>query len=525
MLKTALRWTLIAFVVLALLSMLALWSWGRFAARAQGAPTTALAVAPAATALDRLVQPLLSRQPPDASGAAMLGEGVAAFVARAQAARVAERSLDVQYYIWRHDLTGRLLEHELMAAAERGVRVRLLIDDMSVAGRDDALLAMDAHPNLEVRLFNPARNRASAVRRALEMGLRFAGFNRRMHNKAWIADNRVAIVGGRNVGDEYFDAADTNFHDADLLLLGPAVAQTSDVFDAFWNSAAVVPLRALHQGGSRWSADEFSARRAQWWVDAKASPWVQALAGRDDLAEKLAPGGGLTVHWSPSIRVLSDPPEKASPLAHRQDRAGWLLYDVMALLFSAQRDSWLISPYFVPGEGGTLLLAGQARRGVQVRVLTNSLAANDVVAVHGGYAGYRKPLLEAGVELFELMPHGQSNSSLFGSSGASLHTKAFAVDGETGFIGSFNMDPRSVSLNTEMGVVFQDREVTAELLKSYASKTAAANSYRVALEQGALRWQDGSVEPPKVWTHEPETSWWRRATARVIGWLPVESQL
>ena len=134
-------------------------------------------------------------------------------------------------------------------------------------------------------------------------------------------------------------------------------------------------------------------------------------------------------------------------------------------------------------------------------------------------------VLEAGVAVFELMPHGQSSSSLFGSSGASLHTKAFAADGESGFIGSFNMDPRSVSLNTEMGVVFHDREVAAELLQSYASKTAEANSYRVVLQQGELRWQDGSVQPAKMWTHEPETSWWRRATARVIGWLPVESQL
>ena len=524
MLKTALRWTLIAFVVLALLSMLALWSWGRFAARAQGAPTTALAVAPAATALDRLVQPLLSRQPPDASGAAMLGEGVAALVARAQAARVAERSLDVQYYIWRHDLTGRLLEHELMAAAERGVRVRLLIDDMSVAGRDDALLAMDAHTNLEVRLFNPARNRASAVRRALEMGLRFAGFNRRMHNKAWIADNRVAIVGGRNVGDEYFDAADTNFHDADLLLLGPAVAQTSDVFDAFWNSAAVVPLRALHQGGSRWSADEFSARRAQWWVDAKASPWVQALAGRDDLAEKLAPGGGLTVHWSPSIRVLSDPPEKASPLAHRQDRAGWLLYDVMALLFSAQRDSWLISPYFVPGEGGTLLLAGQARRGVQVRVLTNSLAANDVPLVHAGYRDYRAPLLAHGVQLYELKPGRRGpGRELIGSSGASLHTKAFVVDGARGFVGSFNFDPRSAQLNTEMGVVFDHPALAAEVKRLFDAGTRPESAWRVTLDEGgALRWHG---EGGQTWAREPEASAGLRALVWLLSWLPIESQL
>jgi phosphatidylserine/phosphatidylglycerophosphate/cardiolipin synthase-like enzyme len=184
----------------------------------------------------------------------VLSEAVPAFAVRARTARAAERSLDAMYYIWHDDLTGRLLQHELMAAAERGVRVRLLLDDLNTGGLDQALRAMDAHPNLEVRLFNPARNRAGGLRRALEMGLRFAGFNRRMHNKAWIADNRLAIVGGRNVGDEYFDAAaDTNFHDTDLLLLGPAVAQASAVFDAFWNSAAVVPLGALREGGEPWT--------------------------------------------------------------------------------------------------------------------------------------------------------------------------------------------------------------------------------------------------------------------------------
>ena len=531
MLNPTIRWTLIVLAVVALLSLLALWSWGRFAARAQGEPASALPVADGATALDRLTQPLLAAQAPQASGAAMLGDGVQAFVARARSARAAERSLDVMYYIWHADLTGHLLQHELMAAAERGVRVRLLIDDMNVAGRDDALLAMDAHPNLEVRLFNPSRNRAGGLRRALEMGLRFVGFTRRMHNKAWIADNRLAIVGGRNVGDEYFDAADdTNFQDADLLLLGPAVAQTSDVFDAFWNSAAVVPLRALHSRGSRWTTEEFAARRAQWWADAQATPWVQALAGRDDLQDKLRPGGGLTLHWSPSLRVLSDPPEKASPLAQQQERAGWLLFDVMALLFSAERDSWLISPYFVPGETGTLLLAGQARRGVQVRVLTNSLAANDVPVVHAGYMDYRAPLLRQGVTLYELRPgSAKTERELLGSSGASLHTKAFVVDGARGFVGSYNFDPRSAQLNTEMGVVFDHPALAAEVRQLFDTGTRPESAWRVELaEGGGLRWQaEGGAgsEGERVWTHEPETSAGLRALVWLLGWLPIESQL
>ena len=526
MLNPALRWTLIALAVLVVLSVLALWSWGRFAARAQGEPASALAVADAATTLDRLVQPLLAAQAPQASGAAMLGDGVQAFVARARTGRAAERSLDAMYYIWHGDLTGHLLQHELMAAAERGVRVRLLLDDMNVVGRDDALLAMDAHPNLEVRLFNPGRNRASGLRRALEMGLRFVGFTRRMHNKAWIADNRLAVVGGRNVGDEYFDAAaDTNFHDADLLLAGPAVTQASAVFDAFWNSAAVVPLRALHDQGSRWTAEEFSAHRQQWQDEARASPWVKALAERDDLARQLQPGGALTMHWSPSIRVLSDPPEKASPVASQQERAGWLLFDVMKLLYSAERDSWMISPYFVPGETGTLLLAGQARRGVQVRVLTNSLAANDVPMVHAGYMDWRAPLLRQGVTLYELRPgQARTERELLGSSGASLHTKSFVVDGQRGFVGSFNFDPRSAQLNTEMGVVFDHAGLAAEVRHLFDVGTRPDSAWRVTLaEDGSLRWQGAAGE--RVWTHEPETGAGLRALVWLLSWLPIESQL
>ena len=513
-----LRWLGIAILVLALASMLALYSYGRFADRSRGAPSQALPVAQAGTPLDRVVAPLAEAHPGQ-SGLFLLPDNLDAFAVRAAVTRAAGRSLDLQYYIWHHDLTGNLLSHELLLAADRGVRVRLLLDDMNAHGKDSALAALDRHPNVEVRLFNPSRSREGTVGRAVEMVLRLVSMNRRMHNKAWIADGRVAVVGGRNVGNEYFDAAaDTNFLDLDVVLLGPAVQQTERIFDAFWNSESVIPLEALAQSDDK-ALQQLRLHGDSGLQSEKAQPYLKHL--RQSRGVLALPNANRPMHWVSQAQVYSDPPQKGQGKGEQH----WLPVTLGPIMAAAQRDLRLISPYFVPGEEGVRWLGGMRARGVEVGVLTNSLAANDVVAVHGGYAGYRKPLLEAGVELFELMPHGQSNSSLFGSSGASLHTKAFAVDGETGFIGSFNMDPRSVSLNTEMGVVFQDREVTAELLKSYVSKTAATNSYRVVLEQGALRWQDGSVEPPKVWTHEPETSWWRRATARVIGWLPVESQL
>ena len=514
-----LRRTLIGLTVLLALSALSLWSWGQFAARARGAPSHMLAPQPEATALDRAVAPLLAAHPGD-SAATLVGDSVQAFAVRALSAREAGRSLDAMYYIWRGDLTGNLLKHELLAAAERGVRVRLLVDDMNQPTRDEVLLAMDAHPNLEVRLFNPARNRDTAWRRVLEMGLRFVGFNRRMHNKAWIADGRVAVVGGRNIGDEYFDAAhDTNFHDADLLLLGPAVAQTGAIFDRFWNSAEVLPLAALKSQApdaklvGRWRAGLRDATAA--------SPWVRALGDRRTLAVRL--DAELRPHWSAGLRVLSDPPEKAAPVASRRAAADWLLYDLLALLYSAERQSWLISPYFVPGDGGSRALLAQAARGMDVRVLTNSLAANDVPVVHAGYQRYRLPLLAGGVRLFELKPGTHADAKeLLGSSGASLHTKAVVVDGRRGFVGSFNFDPRSVQLNTEMGVVFDDPALAREVQALFTKAAAPASAWAVRLrDDGTLAWQDAAGAQ----NQEPGTSWGLRALTWLLGWLPIESQL
>lgn len=526
MTSRTMKWLLASLIVFTLLSLAAFWSWGQFARRAQGAPGQALAVSADATTLDRLVAPLLAAHPGQ-SGAALVTANLDAFALRVATVRLAQRSLDAQYYLWHDDLTGRLLKDELLAAAERGVRVRLLIDDMNGLGLDDTLLAMDAHPNLEVRLFNPSRNRGTAWRRALEMALRFLSFNRRMHNKAWVADGRVALVGGRNIGDEYFDAADgVNFQDADLLLLGPAVAQTEAVFDQFWNSRAVIPIQALHgTAGQRPAASALDARRQAWRAAAAGSHYAQVLARHLGSAEP--PWHALRLHWLHALRVVSDPPDKAGPVSLHRAPERWLMFDVLQTLFAARRDVRLISPYFVPGGLGTMLLTGQVARGVDVRVLTNSLAANDVPAVHAGYRRYRVPLLAGGVQLWELRPQTQGNgpesrASLLGSSGASLHTKAFVVDGEHGFVGSFNFDPRSASLNTEMGVLFHHPALGAELTALFEQARRPGNAYAVTLHDGRLRWQAGDSQH---WHREPEAGWLARALARVLGWLPIESHL
>ncbi|MBD9379307.1 phospholipase D family protein [Pseudoxanthomonas sp. PXM04] len=506
-------------LTLVIASLVSLYSYGRFAARVHGPATQALPIAANATTLDRAIAPLTEAHP-DRSGLGLVSDNLDAFAIRALTAQAAGRSLDLQYYIWHDDLTGQLLDRELLRAADRGVRVRLLLDDMNAHGRDSLLVALDQHPNIEVRMFNPSRNRAGFLGRGMEMLLRGVSLNRRMHNKAWIADGRIAVVGGRNIGDEYFDAAtDTNFLDLDAALLGPAVRQTEAIFDAFWNSGSVIPLHALARADenalAELRADVDKAQRSR-----RAAPYLKRVENSPGVRAFVE--GQMPLHWPASTQVHSDPPEKGEG----NGGDGWLINRLVPAVSGARERVWLISPYFVPGRDGVTWLAGLRRRGVEVGVLTNSLAATDVTAVHSGYAPYRVPLLREGVKLYELMPRGaQEDNSLFGSSGASLHTKAFVVDGASGFVGSFNLDPRSVSLNTEMGVFFEDADTAAELAQRYRDKTSPAHSYQLRLADGKLRWDDGSVTPPRTWDHEPGVGLWRRGTVKVLEWLPIESQL
>ncbi len=513
---------LVALAVLAgfvLASVFALWSYGRFAKRARGERSTALPVCDGATLLDRLVGPLVSDRPGQ-SGLMLIDGNLDAFAIRALTARHAERSLDLQYYIWNADLTGRLLVDEILKAADRGVRVRLLLDDINAQGHDRTYLALDSHPNIAVRLFNPSRNRSGTFRRGLEMLLRAVSVTRRMHNKAWIADGRLAVVGGRNIGDEYFDAAEaSNFRDLDVLLLGDAVRQTEIVFDDFWNSEAAIPIGALAKRRKA-GLPEIRAALAAWTADQHAAPYLKRVAEDNSVRKMLT--GGLEIHWTKDARIVSDPPEKAIG-AGSDD---WLMNTIRPILTSATANLEIISPYFIPGEAGTGQLLKMAGRGVRVAVLTNSLAATDVTAVHGAYARYRASLVEGGVSLFELKPYDRrGDMSLFGSSTASLHTKAFTVDDRIGFIGSMNFDPRSASLNSEMGVLFEHPGLVARVRDIFADETSAAKSYRVCVRAGRVVWQDDSPDAPRTLHNEPEASLYRRLTATMIGLLPIQSQL
>ena len=473
------------------------------------------------SALDRAIAPA-EAQHPGQSAFRLLIEGPEAFVTRMQSARQAARGLDVQTYIWHADLTGMFLAHQLIEAADRGVKVRLLLDDIDARAKNAGFAAMAAHPNIDVRMFNPFASRKGMLGLIGEGLTSFGRINRRMHNKSWIADNRIAIVGGRNVGDEYFGASDeVNFVDLDFAMIGPIVRDASASFDRYWNSPSAYPMESLDRDGV--SAPALEKLRAV--LDAHASQartsrYAAALRA-DDAVERLA-AGDQPMEWSERYAFVADDPLKVTMQerdAQRTQVGAALLAEVEAM----QTDLTVISPYFVPGEATTEAFVAAARSGKRVRVLTNSLAATDVAAVHGGYSRYRDPLLAGGVQLWELKPQVGSSvqSSMFGSSGASLHTKALIVDNRTAFVGSFNLDPRSIWLNCEQGVLVDSEVLASQLEAIFAMQTSGQRAWRVKLENGDTTWSDGTQH----FDSDPMASSGRRFRAWLSRLLHLDAQL
>ena len=459
---------------------------------------------------------------PGESAFRLLIEGTEAFVARMQSARMAVRSVDVQTYIWHADLTGRFLAHQLLESADRGVRVRLLLDDMDARAKSAHFAALSAHPQIEVRVFNPFASRKGTLNLVSEGARNFKRINRRMHNKTWIADNRFAIVGGRNLGDEYFGASDeVNFVDLDFGMIGPVVRDASASFDRYWNSPFAYPLELLDasaaDAGSLEKLRKYLARHAN---ETKDSHYARAL--REDPAIQRLASGESPMQWSGNYRFVADDPLKISMEKRDAHRAA-----VSAVILPAMRDAKsaldVISPYFVPGDKGSTGLVNTARAGSQVRILTNSLAANDVSAVHGGYSRYRKKLLKGGVQLWELKPLAgeKKDSSMFGSSGASLHTKALSIDHRTLFVGSYNLDPRSTWLNCEQGVLVESPALVTQFRAIFEAQTAGSHAWRVTREAGELRWADDHG----VTSKEPQTSFAQRMQAWFARVLRIDAQL
>lgn len=480
------------------------------------------------TRLGKAVLPRTQAHPGE-SGVVPLPDGRDAFAARVLLARAAERTLDVQYYIWHEDLTGRLLAAELVRAAERGVRVRVLIDDLDARDKHQSLAVTDLHPNIAVRLFNPFYSRAGLWGWASEWVLRASRLNHRMHNKSWIADNRVAIIGGRNVGDEYFGASPhSNFADLDVALTGAVVADVSGQFDDYWNSTNAVPIDRFDVGKPRQKdLEALIARALQYREDVADTPYVRALRDVQNRTQLLvAAPEALRLT---NVRLLVDDPSKVG--AKRGVDGSKVLAGLEGAMDLAQRETLIISPYFVPGQEGAARLVNDVAQGRRVAVLTNSLAATDVAAVHVGYARVRRQLARGGVELYEMKQKagsrdGRRQLSVTGSSGASLHSKAVLIDDRWVYVGSMNLDPRSAILNTEMGVLVESPELAAQLRAQWDLITSPELSYRVVLEpDGELVWLDRVAGRERRSQHEPDASAMRRIGVTLLRLVPIDSQL
>jgi len=458
----------------------------------------------------------MTRQHPGKTAVVAIDDGHVALGARLALARAAARSIDVQTFIWHTDAAGTLLFEEVLQAAERGVRVRLLLDDLNTEGTDPTLALLMSHPNVELRLYNPFVGRGS---RALGYLGDFERLNHRMHNKSFTVDNAVAVVGGRNIADEYFETgAETGLVDLDAIVIGDAVKAVSAEFDLFWNSDSAYPAKAILAGVQPQSREALGEQARAIAQNPATARYADAVARAEVVQRLLA--RTLDPEWTTATVVHDDPRKTLSPASASEYQ---LLPRLEAAFGKPVASLSLISPYFVPGEAGTEMMAGLVRRGVQVRILTNSLAATDVKSVHSGYVKYRESLLKAGVQLFELKPEAQPVMRRAGEVGrgskAGLHAKTYAVDGRAIFIGSFNLDPRSSKLNTEMGLVIDSAALAARLSSAVANAYPAL-AYRVTLgDDGKVRWEGGDG---KVYDSDPQTSWLDRTFVRIGSWLLIE---
>ncbi|HHT7629604.1 phospholipase D family protein [Pasteurella multocida] len=445
-----------------------------------------------------------------------LGDGKDAFLARLALSEHAEHTLDLQYYIWHNDVSGHLLLQSLYKAAVRGVKVRLLLDDNNTKGMDTILASLNAHPNIQIRLFNPFMQRQY---RWLGFLSDFFRLNRRMHNKSFTADGVMSILGGRNIGDEYFDVGNgVLFADLDVAATGAVVTHIQTDFDRYWNSPSSYPLESII---IRDPITPFNPLPA---LDDETQTYLKQLTELP-FAKSLK-AGTLAFTWA-EAELISDDPKKALGKSLIQDS---VLAHIAPTMLNAKNNLIIVSPYFVPTHVGVDFLSRISQTGTQVSILTNSLEATDVSIVHSGYAKHRKTLLQKQIQLYELKPHAtiQMESSghlLKGASSASLHAKTFTLDNRYLFVGSFNMDPRSAMLNTEMGLLIDSPEL-ARLLSDGLQQNQANYAFSVKLNEAqALYWETQENGQWIRYENEPHTSWFKRFSVWCLSWLPVEHLL
>ena len=487
--------------------------------------TESFALPPTETADTRLgtaLQHVAGSYPRGQSGFYLLSDGIEALAARLVMAENAERSIDAQYYLIKDDLTGNAFVKALLDAADRGVRVRLLIDDMFTKGHDAGIAALDTHPNFEIRIFNPFARRNL---RALDAIGGFSRINRRMHNKSYTVDNQVTVVGGRNIADEYFGArSDSKFGDLDVIGIGSFVPDVSAMFDEYWNHSTAIPVPGFADMPDDPTALLPAVRERLTRVrdDALDSPYAEAVRAR---ALSILDRDWSEYTWAP-YRMVVDSPDKG--IKKRAAEADSITTPLVASLQSAQDEIWIVSPYFVPRKTGVQGLSEIKNRGVLVNVITNSLAANNQKTVHGGYAPSRKPLLQSGIRLYEIRADAWVQGAEIvaeDDARATLHTKAFIVDRRQFFIGSFNFDPRSAYINTELGVII-DSPKLAERVTQGVEAMLPHQAWEVYLDQNdKLRWRGLQDGQEVVLKKEPQTSGWDRFVAGFYRLLPIRGQL
>lgn len=447
-------------------------------------------------------------QNPDKAGILGLPNGCDAFAARVLLSRGAEKTLMIQTYIWQKDSTGMILMDEVMKAADRGVLVQLLLDDNNTSAIDPLLKMLASHPNIELKLFNPFHQRNH---RLLSYLMDFTRLNKRMHNKVFLVDGEIGIVGGRNIGDEYFDiSAVSNFTDLDVVAVGNIVSEMTDAFKVYWQNALSHDSQKVLKKVTALSRQDFQKEHMSLITHPKHQAYVEEIQNSTLVTDMAV--GSVKWEWCTTQLMIDSPDKKVS-----------MAPSLKSFMENSKQELNLISPYYVPGKPGARALIKLVKKGVKVRLLTNSLAATDVIAVHAGYAKYRKKLLKGGVQIFEMK--GTSKTPRFKyrkhlthtGSRVSLHAKTFSSDFCQVFVGSYNLDPRSARLNTEMGLAFESEALAINMSQrfDYINSDVA---YELKLDKfGMIRWHDD-----KIWTSEPDTRFLRRALVWIFSKLPIE---
>lgn len=473
---------------------------------------------PAATTLGRIFAPAVDNNP-GLSGFSVLDTGSQALAVRLAAIESAERALDLQYYIWNSDHSGRYMASRLLAAADRGVRVRVLLDDMNIGGRDAQVAALDRHPGIEVRIFNPIAGRTGMAKWLGILG-DFSRLNRRMHNKTFIADGTLGIVGGRNIGDEYFDLhAEANFRDRDMLAAGPVVDRIGANFDAYWNSEWAYPVAALQaHPDSVVTLDHLRT----WAAELQDVSLPHEYTSGVDYLRTVLP----QLIWAEAELVFDPPvPQDVSDSDSLKPTA-----IALGVLTQAARSEVLIeSAYLILSLPQLEAMQEMVERGVVLRALTNSLASNDVTVNHAGYARMRRAMLEHGLILHEFRPDAESCRQLVGEgklcgekAGFALHAKSMVFDREVLYVGSFNLNQRSAYLNSETALIIRSPLLAQKVADAIEHNMQAENSWRVRLDNdGWLSWTIAGKPPTRMY-QEPESSWWRRFKVGLISTFPLE---